>query len=332
MSELRRTTIQLTIKYSLVFFAFIWLFSGGVYLWVNSSLGEGYIDRINSALEQQHSTATHQAELADSTATVAADIALDRLRNILLVVNIATLFGIPIAAYLISRRTLIPLVESQKSQQRFVANASHELRTPLAVMLADLDWALKKERTVGDYKNTLTSTRQEVEEMSMLVRSLLLLTRLNDQKLRFTTVDLAHTLRQAIAEHQALADEKGITIQAKMANLNVSGNGDLLAVVCNNLLENATKYASQRSTINIAGETTDGGMIRVSISNHTDELSQNNVPHLFDRFYQAEAHQAGKGSGLGLAIVKQIVDAHDGKVEATLNDGVVTFSLILRQK
>jgi signal transduction histidine kinase len=209
-----------------------------------------------------------------------------------------------------------------------VANASHELRTPLAVMLADLDWALKKERTVGDYKNTIANTRQEVGEMSTLIRSLLMLTRLNDQKLQFIPVDLSRIISQAVAEHQTLAKAKDINIQTKVANLYTPGNTDLLAVACSNLLENAAKYAPQGSTINITEEAVDD-MVRVRVSNRTDELSQNDLPYLFDRFYQAEAHQASQGSGLGLAIVKQIVGAHGGSIEATLSDRVITLSFML---
>jgi two-component system sensor histidine kinase CiaH len=328
MSNFRKATIQLTLTYSLIFFAFIWLFSGGIYLWVNNSLGEGYVNRVNNALEQQHSTVNHQAEISDSTAAVAADITLDRLRNILLAINAVAIFGIPLVAYLISRRTLTPLVESQKSQQQFIANASHELRTPLAVMLAELDWALNKDRNSNDYKTTIINTRQEVEEMSALIRSLLLLARLNGQKLRFTPANLSDVVNQAIMDSQALTRDKDLTIKVRMGDLFASGDANLLTIICNNLFENATKYAPRSTTISITGDTIDD-MVRMQISNLTNKLSKSDLPHLFDRFYQAEAHQADKGSGLGLAIVKQIVDAHSGKIEATLHDNIVTFSLLL---
>jgi signal transduction histidine kinase len=312
----------------LVFFAFVWLLSGGVYLWVNNSLGEGYVSRINSTLEQQHSTATHQAEISDSAAAIAADITLDRLRNILLGVNGALLIGVPLVAYRISRRTLLPLVESQKSQQRFVANASHELRTPLAVMLADLDWALAKERTTTDYKNTITSTRREVQDMSTLVQSLLTLTRLDDQNISFMPIDIENLISQVVAGHQPQAAEKHITITTKVRGVTVQGAADLLAIVFSNLLENAVKYAPQDSAIRISGEATTQSAT-IHISNRADGVTEHDLPHLFDRFYQAAAHQGGRGSGLGLAIVKQIVEAHRGSVGATLDDHMLTFTITL---
>lgn len=325
MNGLKQTTIRLTIQYSLIFFAFIWLFSGGIYLWVNNSLGEGYVNRINNALEQQHSTTKHPVELSDSDAAVAADITLDKLRDILITVNTVALVVIPLAAYYISRRTLRPLVESQKSQQRFVANASHELRTPLAVMLADLDWAAKKPRSADEYKTTIHNTREEVKQMTTLVTSLLLLARLNDtMTIKKHAVSLSDAVLSAIKYYDHAAQARHISFKTVLETDDIRGDTELIGIVLRNLVDNAVKYAKEHTIVEISSETV-GKKIRVNVRNETNGLDAHQLTHLFDRFYQSDIHQSDEGFGLGLAIARQIVEAHDGRIEATIvgNDTIV---------
>lgn len=316
MNGLKQTTLRLTVQYSLIFFAVLWLLSGGIYLWVNNSLGEGYVNRINNALEQQHSTTKHPVELSDSDAAVAADITLDKLRDILITVNTVALVVIPLAAYYISRRTLRPLVESQKSQQRFVANASHELRTPLAVMLADLDWAAKKPRSAEEYKTTIHNTRDEVKQMTTLVTSLLLLARLNDtMTIKKQAVSLSDAVLSAIKYYDQAAQARHISFKTALATDDIKGDNELIGIVLRNLVDNAVKYAKEHTTVQVSSEVA-GKKVRVSVRNTTDELDPRKLTHLFDRFYQSDVHQGNEGFGLGLAIAQQIVEAHGGQIEA----------------
>lgn len=320
MNSLKQTLVRLTIRYSLIFFAFIWLLSGGIYLWVNNSLGEGYVNRINNALEQQHSTKNNQTELSDTAAGVAADVTLDQLRDILLIVNGIALFIIPVAAYLISRRTLTPLVESQKAQQRFVAYASHELRTPLAVMLADLDWAAKKQRSTHEYQTTVVNTRDEVGNLSGLVASLLLLARLSDgAAVGKKVVSLSELMENATKYYEDAAKERHITFEMKLEVDSVKGEPDLLVIVLRNLIDNAVKYARTGTVVSIRSETA-GRKVRIVVCNEADGLDSRQLVHIFDRFYRGDAHQSDAGFGLGLAIVRQIVEAHGGTIEAHLKD------------
>jgi two-component system sensor histidine kinase CiaH len=315
MREFWKATVQLTIKYSLIFFVFIWLFSGGIYVWVNNSLGEGYVNRINSVLEQQHSTSTQQAEISDSAASVAADITLDRLRNILIAVNAAALFAVPLIAYIISKRTLTPLIESQRSQQRFVANASHELRTPLAVMLAELDWAGKKERSLAEYKTTVADTKNEVRHMNSLVASLLTLARLSDKTtLTKESVAIDPLVKRVIAQSERSAKVRSLHLKADLQAHAVTGDSRLLDIVFRNLIDNAIKYAKSNTAVDIETRTMNNATT-IIFRNETDHISSDQLAHLFDRFYQGEIHHGSEGFGLGLAIVKQIIEAHGGSID-----------------
>lgn len=329
MNKLKQTLFRLTVQYSLIFFAFIWLLSGGIYFWVNNSLGEGYVNRINNTLEQQHSTPKKQIELSDSTAGVVADVALDQLRNILIVVNGIALVVVPILAYFVSRRTLIPLVESQKAQQRFVAYASHELRTPLAVMLADLDWAAKKQRSLHEYQTTITNTRGEVKQMTELVTSLLLLARLNDRM----TVDkkslsLSDLVQAATRYYDQAAKEQHITFDVELRADTVHGDVKLLATVIRNLIDNAVKYSPEHTAVIVRSEPM-GRKVHISVRNKAKGLDARQLTHIFDRFYQSDVHQSDAGFGLGLAITQQIVEAHGGSIEAHLANDDFEINLVV---
>ncbi|HEY2004123.1 MAG TPA: HAMP domain-containing sensor histidine kinase [Candidatus Saccharimonadia bacterium] len=333
MNELRQTTLRLTARYSLVFFGFIWLFTGGIYLWVDNALGEGYVSNINHVLELQSSGTKQALDIPDNTtASVAADVALDRLRNILLVVNLIAIAVIPYIAYRISRRTLLPLIEGQRSQRRFIANASHELRTPLAVMLAELDWAEKQNRPAVQYKETIRKTREEVLSMTKLVQSLLTLTRLADAPGQISDpVDLAKLALNGVHKYERAAKERNVTFQSELQPALSMGSADLLAVAIGNLIDNAVKYAPPNSAIEVmssAGEKS----VRLRIANKADDLTPADIEHLFDRFYRASAHDDQAGFGLGLALAKQIVKSNMGTLEAKLVDGTIVFTIVLKAR
>lgn len=315
MNEFKKTTVRLTVIYSIVFFGFIWLFSSGIYLWTNNALGKGYVNHINELVEQ--SSAKNTRELSDDTATIAADVALDRMRNIILIVNGVALILIPTVAYQLSKRSLRPLVKSQEQQQQFISSASHELRTPLAVMAGELELAAKKQRTVSEYKDTIINTRLEVERMTALVRELLLLTRIrNDEKLQNIMIieskDLMHEVTN-LYERAAL--KKQVTFKNDFADFQFKGNRELLVVALGNLLDNAVKFSLDKSTVKIAVSKI-GNIIEFRFTNKAESIPPEKLARLFERFYQTDVNHLTQGYGLGLAITKQIIELHHGSIAA----------------
>ncbi|GAI62960.1 unnamed protein product, partial [marine sediment metagenome] len=101
-------------------------------------------------VEQQGESEFNEEEM--DIVAIAGDVAMDRLRNTLLILNGALIFIVPCIAWLMTRRTLAPVQRIHEQQKQFVSDVAHELRTPLSIISGELEVALKKERTLEDYQ------------------------------------------------------------------------------------------------------------------------------------------------------------------------------------
>ncbi|MDB5168484.1 MAG: Signal transduction histidine kinase [Candidatus Saccharibacteria bacterium] len=334
MNQVTKTTLRLTIIYSIVFFVFIWSFSAGIYLWTNNSFGEGYLNHINELVEGSDGGGSNK-ELSDHAATVAADVALDQLRNIIVVVNFIGFVLIPLLAYQLSKRSLRPLVKSQEEQRAFIANASHELRTPLAVISGELELGGKPGKTKEEYQQTIAHTSREVSRMTNLVHELLYLSRISSEsKLQnIKKINITKLLNEVVELYEPKAKERGIHIKLSqhLSNKQISGHYELLTAAVGNLLDNAIKFSSKQSIILIEVEERPGEL-RLSIKNRGPQIPKEKIKNLFERFYQTEPSHSAQGYGLGLAIAKRAVDLHGGKIEVVSDKNLTTFAIILALK
>ena len=207
-----------------------------------------------------------------------------------------------------SRRTLRPVHESQERLEQFTQDASHELRTPLAAISSSLDVALK----TGDYEEGITAAKSQVKYASLLVERLLEVARLDRTKVDLELVDLT-SLVAAVASQQAEAcREHGLVLTTSLAE-GVTAEGDALLVrqLVSNLVENAVKFNAPGGTVDIV---LTAELLRVVNSGGT--IAPEDLPHVFEPFYQADDSRSGRGFGLGLAIVKKIATLHGWRIDA----------------
>ena len=156
--------IKLTILYSALFLLLFWLFSAGLFVWMDESLGESYISQIRERQEEQVNTGFDDTD--ESITEIAADVALEKLARLLLVLNGALLVVIPGIAWILAKRTLLPIKKVHEQQKQFVSDASHELRTPLTIMSGEMEVVLNKNRCTEDYRKTLVSSKEEVDRLT----------------------------------------------------------------------------------------------------------------------------------------------------------------------
>ena len=225
------------------------------------------------------------------------------------------------------------LEAAHASQHRFVADASHELRTPLAALRAEIEVALRRERTPADYQRTLDSNRHELERLSSLVENLLALAALDAAPAREKSpVDLALVCRDVAEQLSPLAAAQNVRLQLELAE-DVTVPGDVFALerAVRNLVENALRHTPAGEQIVIRAEVQQGEAI-VRVIDAGVGIAPEDLPHLFERFYRVDTarNRAHGGAGLGLSIVKAIVEAHGGtvSVESKLGAGS-TFTLRL---
>jgi heavy metal sensor kinase len=204
---------------------------------------------------------------------------------------------------------------------RFTADASHELRTPLAVMRTTAEVALRAPgRDAGETRAALEQIVAEVERTSHLTENLLLLAKADSGAagLQRHDVDLAATVGEACAQAEVLARVKGLELATELpepARLYVAGDPQALRRLFLILLDNAVKYtpAGGRVEVALRGK---GAHVVGEVRDNGIGISQDDLPHVFDRFYRADRARSRElgGAGLGLSIARWIAESHGGAI------------------
>lgn len=232
-------------------------------------------------------------------------------------------------------KTLAEVIESER---RFTQDAAHELRTPLTALLGRLEQAQEANHD-PEVARLLGRTQQSATNLIRLVEKLLQLARAEaGQGLLREPVALSTLAREVAEELEPLFQAKGLELKLELPPQPVIARGDRVALglALRNLLDNALKFTPggqvglrvTRDTKSQQGINISYGVLEVSDSGPGIPASA--LPHLFERFYQAEMAHRRQGSGLGLALVAAIVRWHGGEVEATnLEGGGARFRLKL---
>jgi heavy metal sensor kinase len=211
------------------------------------------------------------------------------------------------------------LQSSFERERRFTGDAAHELRTPLTVLKGQIEVALNRRRSPATYEKVLQELSAQVERLIRLSSGLLFLSRSDQQQISFEPVDfdLREWLEILVEQLEPLAREKGLKISTDIPpDLSAYGDSDHLIRLFLNILENTLKYTPEGGQITItAWKASD--QLQVNIHNTGPGISQEHLPHLFERFYRVEAHRSSQtgGSGLGLAIAREIVRLHRGEID-----------------
>ncbi|MDY6875085.1 MAG: HAMP domain-containing sensor histidine kinase [Chloroflexota bacterium] len=222
-----------------------------------------------------------------------------------------------------SFNTMADQVESaQRSQRDFVANVSHELKTPLT-SIQGFSQALL-DGTAATPEATARAARivhDEAERMRRMVDELLALARFDAGQVVMARdpVELGPLLQGCVEKLSPQARAAGVTIKSDVfASLFVTGDGDRLAQVFTNLLDNALAHTPAGARITLAAQPTeDGRDVTVAVTDAGEGIPAEALPRVFERFYQADkSRKRARGAGLGLAITKEIVEAHGGTITA----------------
>lgn len=227
-----------------------------------------------------------------------------------------------------SRAAVRPIVESREKQQRFVTDASHEIKTPLAVIRAANE-VLALEHGEDEWTHSI---EEQVERLDALTERLVLMARMDEDPsaLAMEEVSLSRLVMDTVALYRPVAESRGKRIVAD-ADQDISMRGDrvALAQVLELLLDNATRYASDGSVIEVDVRRR-GRICEVEVVNACDELPAGDLNRLFERFYRDDASRNAKtgGSGVGLSVVRSIVEAHGGTVRAEARGGhAIAFTM-----
>ncbi len=220
--------------------------------------------------------------------------------------------------------------------RRFSTDVSHELRTPLTAIRGQLEVALFTAETPEQYRDAIVNALEDVQQLSSIVRALLLLSQAESGQLvlQKTPLDLAKVATDIVDQFQIPAEEKGIQLSATIeAGALISGDRTQMERLISNLLSNAIKYTPDSGAVDVrVGLDDSPGWARIVVRDTGVGIPAENLPHIFDRFYRVRNAQTNlaQGLGLGLSFVAWIVEAHGGRIDvsSTVDEGT-RFTVLL---
>ena len=224
--------------------------------------------------------------------------------------------------------------ELTHTQLQFFTNISHELRTPLTLIAGPTEQLLEDKTVQGTHRRMLQMVERNTKILIQLVSEILDFRKVQNNKavLKLNRFNLAETLRLWADDFDAVTSRKGITVKvdapADAAQATVIADRDKLARVFFNLMSNAVKYTPKDGTITITLRHNEGSFFFTMNNDSVKTISKDDLPHIFERFYQPKGSIGG--TGIGLALVKANVDLHHGSISATSSqEEGTTFSITL---
>ncbi len=225
------------------------------------------------------------------------------------------------------------LKEEEGRKSRFVSDVSHELRTPLTAIRGAAETLLDGDVPEDDARQFLSTIVRESERLTRLANDLLTLQRIEGAtgELPISAVDLTEIARRAVEGLAPLTEARGVRVVLEGSAPRVLGDRDRLQQVFGNLIDNASRLTPEGGTVTVR-ISAEGRESVASVLDEGPGIAEEDAPHVFDRFYRAQASRdrSTGGAGLGLAIVAAIVRSHTGTVTAARRDeGGTVFTVRL---
>ena len=231
-------------------------------------------------------------------------------------------------------RDISDLMQLERIRSDFVANVSHELRTPLTAIQGYAETLLSMDSPEQAQHFAAIIYRHSCS-LARMLEDLLVLARLEGQggALELCPTECAATLEEAGSLCQSRLQERSLRLEGHLEELPpVLADDRLLTLVFRNLLENACRYAEEGTAIRVTGRVKgDDVVIRVVDDGAT--IPADDLPRIFERFYQVERHRGQNSTGLGLAICKHVIERHGGRIwaESPAEDGSTAIIFTLRR-
>lgn len=291
-------------------------------------------DSDEGVLAERHLRYLRQEGLL-STRIAFTDSTLEQatLRSLLtgsLLIGLAALAVLFACSYVLSGAVTRPVNRAWQQQKQFLSDASHELKTPLTVILSSAE--LLEQSAAPEQKQYVDNVRAESRRMKRLVEDMLTLSRVErgGEHLPDTTADLSDAAADAALRFEPVAYEAGHTLSYDIApGLLVRGDSGKLEQAVAVLLDNAIKYAAPGTEVRLDAAR-QGKNACLWVENEGDPIPADKLPHIFDRFYRADASRTDGGSfGLGLPIARAIVEAHRGTLRCDSGGHTTRFTITL---
>jgi signal transduction histidine kinase len=245
---------------------------------------------------------------------------------------IAIVVGVPIS-YWFAGRTLRPIEDAHKLQEKFASDASHELNTPLSVMKTENEVFLRQKNfKESEARSLIVSNLEEIQRLELLTNNLLTLSDFaNTKNIKMSAIDTNKITNDAISLLAKIYPDQVNRVKLNVTDLKVFGNQESLSQVIFIFLDNAIKYSPKTNEINLVGRQ-DNDMYVFSVIDEGNGINEADMPKIFERLYRGDLNRSSKipGHGLGLALAKEIANANQAGLSVSNNSKKgATFNLIV---
>jgi signal transduction histidine kinase len=239
---------------------------------------------------------------------------------VLLPLGIGALGLTAVGGLYMARRAVRPVREAFERQRAFIADASHELKTPLTLIRVDTE-VLGGNLQDPDDRELAEEVLAETDRMSAILADLLTMARLDAGVLDVACkpFDLSNLVREEAERFKVRATREGVRLEVRapdelLATGDPARTGQILAA----LLDNALRFTPSGGSVEVTAREQDG-QVEATVTDTGPGISPEHLPHVFERFYRAEAARSradGGGTGIGLAIARGLTRAQEGQLEA----------------
>lgn len=203
--------------------------------------------------------------------------------------------------------------ESVQSKMTFFTNVAHEIKTPVTLISSPLDRIIETGEWNEEVESNLHLMKKNSDRLLSLVKQLLDFRKIEKDsfKLTFSATDVNIIVSETVERFRLMREDVEISMEPADEGALVNADAEALVKVVSNLLTNAVKYT--RDSIKVKVSQTDGGGVRLSVSDNGPGIPSDQHPKIFEMFYQVNPVKAN-GFGVGLSLVKHLVELHGGKV------------------
>lgn len=207
------------------------------------------------------------------------------------------------------------LKKNEMLKEDFISNVSHEFKTPLST-IQGYSTLLQDDNLTDEDKNKYISIIfQATEKLTTLVNGILKISKIDNRKITIEKINysLDEQIRESILSLEYMWNKKNIDLNIELENIMITADKNLLSNVWNNLISNAIKYSKNNGKIDIYLCLEDD-LAKCTIKDYGCGIKEEDIPYIFDKFYQADKSHNSDGNGLGLALVKKIIELSKGKI------------------
>lgn len=243
-----------------------------------------------------------------------------------LVLFVIGMLALLLISILLAEVAVAPVKKTWAQQKRFIADASHELKTPLTVLLANNEILMEMTEDKESQK-WLESSQEEANHMKNLVEDLLFLAKADEyadeKKELLEELEencLTDIVTGVVLQMEPVIFETGAALESDVAQgVKIRCDATQIKQLVHILLDNAAKYCGEKGRIKLSlTETVD--MVELKVTNTGDAIPNEEIEHIFERFYRSDKARTSTGYGLGLSIAKTIAESHNGEIFACSNE------------